>query len=136
MYNIDDIKVYLEELKPLLNCDNVVGEEEHKIRAGKFLSAQYEIAVTTHTLTSELFKRKSFESCVFANLLNKDQAKNVTEKKHNAEANPEYQEVHERIEEIESNLFLLKTMAQVYRDAHVFHRQHSKKEYNKGDFNG
>jgi hypothetical protein len=135
MKNIDDIKMYLEELHPLLSCDNVVGEEEAKIRAGKFLEVQYQIGVTTHALTSELFKLRSLDACIYAKLINADPAKNVTEKKLNAEAHSDYQPTHERIEQIESDLNYLKTMAHVFDGGHVFYRQHSKTD-RRGDFNG
>lgn len=132
--NIDNIKTYLEELHPLLSCDNVVGTEESRIRAGKFLEAQYQIGVATHSLTSELFKLKSLDTAIYAKLVNADQAKNVTEKKLNAESNPEYQTIHERVEQIDSDLLYLKTMLHVFDQGHVFYRQNSKPD-TRGDFN-
>lgn len=135
MNTLTELKSYLDGLKPQLSCDNVVDERESQIRAGRFLTAQYEIGVFTHQLTSELFKLRSLDAAIFAKLVNEDPAKNVTEKKLNAEANQDYQNVHEKIESLEGDLLYLKTMAHIFDQGHVFYRQNSKRDY-RGDFNG
>lgn len=130
MTNINDIKVYLETLHPLLNADNLISERDAQIKAGKFLEAQYQIGVAMHALTSEQFKLSSLQAATYAKLLGEDQAKNVTEKKSNVEAHPDYMSVHERMEEIDSDINFLKVMLKVFENGHVFYRQHSTKKEN------
>lgn len=123
---IDELKAYLEDCAKLLNADNIVSEREAEIRAGRFLEAQHKVSFGLHMLSREVFKVNSLQLAKYAQLMSEDNAKNVTEKKANAEAHPDYTLIRERYDELEADVNFLKAMLKIYADAHVFYRQLAK----------
>lgn len=121
--DISKLKGYLGECAKLLNADNIVSEREAEIRAGRFLEAQQQISSGLHLLSKEAFKQNSLQLAKYAHLIGEDTAKNVTEKKANAEAHPEYALIREEHNNLESDISYLKAMLKIYGDAHVFYRQ-------------
>ena len=124
--HIEKLKSYLKECALLLNADNIVSEREAEVRAGRFLEAQHQIATGLHLLSKEVFKQNSLQLAKYAQLMSVDPAKNVTEKKANAEAHLEYIPIRERHSDLESDINFLKATLKIYADAHVFYRQLAK----------
>lgn len=131
---IDELKVYLEDVSRFLNADNVIGEREAEIRAGKFLEAQFKIAMAANLLSADLFKLESFRSVTYAHVVGVAEGKNITEKKLVADADPTFTSAQERYSGVESDLNYLKTVGRVFADAHVFYRQKAKGETNNVSF--
>lgn len=126
--DITQLLAYIDECYKLLNADNVISDREAQLRSGRFLEAQFHISKGIRELASILLKSKSLNEMTYTSLLNADGAKNVTEKKANAEANPSFITVREHFETIEADIDNLKSMLKVFENAHVFYRQLAKGE--------
>lgn len=124
--DITQLLAYIDECYKLLNSENVISDREAQFRAGRFLEAQFHITKGIRMLASDQLKSKSLNEMTYTSLLNSDGSKNVTEKKANAEANPNFISVRERFDEIEADIKNLYSLLKVFQDAHVFYRQLAK----------
>lgn len=132
--DILELKQYIDECSKYLIADSVVSDRDCEIRAGRFLDAQYRLAVGIHLLSDELFKLESIKTATYAKAIRfYIEAKNAVEKKAVSEADPDYIKASESVSEAESTLNYLKTMSRIFSDAHVFYRQ---KARNDGGING
>ncbi len=129
--NLDELQSYLNGIVPLFSAENVVSTREAQVRCGKFLEAQHYISLASLQLASQLLKLISLRDIKYAQLMSQDTSKNVTEKKVNVEAHPDYVSIREQVDDVESKLSFLKTHTKLQENAHLFFRT-----WLKGDFNG
>lgn len=128
--NINDLIAEIEEYTDLLpTSGNSVSKSTAEDRATKFLVISSKLVNAKFFASEDKIKALSITKSIFAQVTKEAEGKNVTEKKLNAEANPDYQEAREYLEKIESKVDFLKAYISIFSDAHVFYRQLSK-EYN------
>lgn len=128
--DITGIRQYIDECVDLLKVDLAVSEREAEMRAGRFLNVLAHITNAIYIVSDSKIKDTSLRDAVYAEKLNQDTAKNVTEKKANAEAHPEYAHAREAFEVSENTLAYLRAYQKIFTDAHVFFRQLAKGDYN------
>lgn len=128
--DITGIRQYIDDCVGLLKVDNAISEREAEMRAGRFLNVLAHITNALYIVSDSKIKDVSLKDAVYAEKLNTDQSKNVTEKKANAEAHPDYAKAREAYEVSENTIAYLKAYQKIFTDAHVFFRQLAKGDYN------
>lgn len=124
-----------EEVRSLIDLglkavgrDKGVSQFEAEERASSLLIIMAELLKQKRSLESKSIKASSIECVSLHKSVHEAEGKNVTEKKLKAVATPEYIKDREEAEEIERDISYLKSMVDVFGDAHILWRQIAKSE--------
>jgi hypothetical protein len=109
---------YIEKLKP----EGIINKKEADNRAADFLYAVAIISTERKKLSDERVSVESANKVVYADVFVKQEDKNVTDKKIKTEANPDFIEIRELLENLDNNINYLKTMEKTLENGHIFYR--------------
>lgn len=102
------------------------GLSEAPDRTCKFLVMVAILANEKRSCEQDKAKLTTLVATSFSNALNSSQGKGVTEKKLEAEKDPQYTEFREALEDCESKISWLRTYIDIFNNAHITYRQMSK----------
>lgn len=126
---LSKLKKLISEAVELLPTEKAVSEREAERRAGRFLEIQAFIVDSIDTLNDNKIRATSLEKAVYAKVLSEVRVKQVTEKKIQTEADPDYQATRENLEDVDARINYLKSYYKIFDNAHIFYRQLSKAEF-------
>lgn len=107
------------ELLPTEGLSNQIGAES---KASKFLLAIAKLAALRDQLLNDKIQADSLKSVSYAEAINGAAGTNAPTKTANAEANAEFLEVEGRAKRIDNDLMYVKTMMEVFNNAHILYR--------------
>jgi len=123
-----DIKDQLVEYSKLLALTQSISVSESERRASQFLVIMATIIEYRHLFSEQRIEYTSVQTAVYAQEMEKGDAKTVTENKLRAEASSQYVAAREQLERIENDLTYLKTYYELFNNGHLFYRQLAKGE--------
>ena len=121
-----------EELKELIDehIDLILLDakalKEAQDRATRFLVVVSVLSNYRLDLEKKKTKLITLREAHFSQALGRSEAKNVTEKKMEAESDPKYTGQREAVEEIDSEISWVKCHIEIFNNAHITYRQLSK----------
>lgn len=120
-----DVQKLIDEGIDILNTNKSVSPAQAEKNATKFLFLAAKLARAKYDIEQEKITTVSLERAVEAREMMKhtDKKITITEKKLLAETNDEYQVVREDMETKETDISFLKTMIDLFQNAHVQNRQ-------------
>lgn len=124
----EEVRSLIDEGLKIVGRDKGVSQFEAEERASSLLIIVAELLKQKRSLESRRIKSSSIECVSLHKAVHEAEGKNVTEKKLKASANPDYIKDREEIEEVESDISYLKSMVDVFGDAHILWRQIAKNE--------
>lgn len=95
-------------------------------RATQFLIMVAILADAKRSAEEDKAKLATLSNATYAHAMNRSTAKQVTEKKAEAESNEDYTSMREGLEQCESKISWLKTYISIFDNAHILYRQFSK----------
>lgn len=127
---LSKLKKIIKEAVEILPTEKAVSEREAERRAGRFLEVQAFIVDSIDTLNDDKIRAVSLEKAVYAKVLSEVKVKQVTEKKIQTEADPDYQAIRENLESVDARINYLKSYYKIFEAAHIFYRNLAKGEFN------
>lgn len=123
--NIEDIETLIADHLDLIVID-ARGLLEARERAAKFLVAQAILARFLKDFENEKAKVVTMREASYSQCVRYAQGKNITEKKIEVDANPEYTFTREAVEKLDSIRDYIKTHMKIFDNAHLMFRQYSR----------
>lgn len=120
-----ELEQYIQEHVALIVINNK-SLAEATSRSAQFLVAQAVISGEIKNLEQAKSGLITLTEVKHTVAIAKSDGKNITEKKGQADSDPEYTSVREALEAIEADITYLKTHMRIFENAHVLFRQHSK----------
>lgn len=122
MKSVSDLEQYVDEVVDLIPMDGL-SSEEIRSRAGKFLVACAILVNRHREVEDACAKAETLENTYLAQAIQLSQGKNITEKKSDAQANPDYTSAKEAREILDSERHWVKSYVDIFNNAHLFYRQ-------------
>lgn len=123
----EDVKQYVDEHVDLI----VFGKDsmrESMERASKFLVVISILSEFRLSLERRKAQDITLREALYHKAINAAEGKNVTEKKIEAEANPEYTTGRESVENLDAQISWAKTNIDIFNNAHILYRNLAKGE--------
>jgi uncharacterized protein YpuA (DUF1002 family) len=100
--------------------------QEAPERTTQFLIIVAVLADAKRATEEDKAKLSTLSNATYAQAMNRSTAKQVTEKKAEAESNEDYTNMREGLEQCESKISWLRTYIDIFNNAHITYRQFSK----------
>ena len=117
------VRDLVEKCIDLITVD-AKGLAEAKERCAKFLTAQALMTNYMEVLEVEIGKHDAVTEAALSRAVSEADAKNVTEKKLLAQANPSYSRPKIKLSELKAQHTWLKTHMKIMENAHIMYRQY------------
>lgn len=109
---------YIDKIRP----DGIISEKEAKERAADFLYAVAILSTEKRKIIDEKIILDTHQRVLYTTGYNECGAKNVTDKKMEAEVNQDYIRAREGFESAEAAVKYLSKMEDTFNNAHIFYR--------------
>jgi len=119
--NFEELRIEIKKYMQLLPSHRTTRNEAEDL-ASKFLVIQDDISDTILELELTLNEVKAVGTMLYNNALIKSEAKNATEKKAAADADPEYLEAEKDELDTKAMIMFLKSKLSIFNDAHLLAR--------------
>ena len=120
--NLEFIQKTIEDHLDLIEI-NAVALAQSRERAGKFLVVQAILTSYLKDLEEAQAKITTIREASYAQSIKMADGKNITEKKVEAEANPEYSSYREASERVAAEINWIKGHIKIFENAHILFRQ-------------
>lgn len=123
----DEVNEFVENgvTEIAINAQSLV---DAKPRAGRMLSRVAALTYYLRQLEEELPKLQTLVNAKYALAIQQASGKNITEKKVEAEANPEYTNAVEQKAELDAQRDWTKNFIKIFDNAHIMYRQFCREE--------
>jgi len=119
---LDDLEIFVLDHVEKIRSKKVISGPEAEQRAGEFLYAVGMISNARRRINDDRILIETQTKVKYAQAIGSAEGKNVTEKKINAECNPDYTDTYEILQRLEGIITYLKTQEKVFENAHIFYR--------------
>jgi len=122
MNTAQQIEKIVNEYMELLPVEDNKLLAQSEVKASKFLMATAKLANIRDQLLNEKVKKDALVSVAYAEAINTAPGTNAPTKEANAEANPKYLAAAEEVAVIDNQLTYLRTMLEIFTNAHLLYR--------------
>lgn len=124
----EQIDKIISDYLPLLPIEDGNLLQHSEVKASKFLLAITKLASIRDQLLNEKVKKESLLAVSFNQALSNAKAGDAKARETLAKANPEYLATNEEVDTIENKLLYIRTMLEVFNNAHLLYRSLLKNE--------
>jgi len=118
----DEITKIVDQYIELLPIEDNKLLAHSEVKASKFLMAIAKLAAVRNRLLNDKVQKDSLKSVAYAQAINNAPGSNAPTKSANADANPGYLSAAEEIAVIDNQLTYIRTMQEVFNNAHILYR--------------
>lgn len=124
----NEINEIVNKYVSMLPVDDKTLLVHSEVKASQFLLAVAKLAAIRDHLTNQKVKKDALKSVEYANAINSAPGTNAPTKSANAEATPTYLKAAEEVAIIDNQISYIKTMSEVFLNAHLLYRSLLKNE--------
>jgi len=124
----DQINEIVNKYVSMLPVDDKLLLVHSEVKASQFLLAVAKLAAIRDHLTNQKVKKDALKSVEYANAINSAPGTNAPTKQANAEASPNYLAAAEDVAIIDNQIMYIRTMSEVFLNAHLLYRSLLKNE--------
>lgn len=129
MENLNEqVNKIIDQYIDLLPTESNGVQVQSEVKASKFLIAIAKLAAIRDQLLNAKVKKESLHSVTFNEVLSIQKGGDAKGREVAAKANPDYISINEQVEMIENKLVYVKTMQDIFLNAHLLYRSMMKGE--------